>query len=186
MKRLTIIVIALISLAGVRCEAQRFSVSTNLLGYAALGTINAEGSYSFSRRFSVTAGARYNPFAYRKDDPESQFQLRQQAYSLGVRIWPWHTWSGWWVEGKGRYQEYNFGGIRSRETEEGDRIGLGMCAGYTYMLSPHFNLEFGLGLWAGLDYYKLYSCQVCGVTMDSGRRTFVLPDDVMISLVYVF
>ncbi len=168
------------------CRAQRFSLSTNLLDYAALGTLNVEGSYSASRRLSITVGAKYNPFTYRRSEPERQFQLRQRSYSLGVRVWPWHTWSGWWFAGKGRYQEYNFGGLLSPETSEGDRAGLGVYAGYTHMLGPHFNIEFGLGAWGGLDWFRKYSCQVCGLTVDEGRKMFVLPDDIMISLVYVF
>lgn len=74
----------------------------------------------------------------------------------------------------------------SRKTEEGDRFGAGLYAGYTHMLSSHFNLEFGLGLWGGMASYRQYSCPVCGLTTDSGTKAFILPDDVMISLVYVF
>ncbi len=185
MKKVLIIVFfALISLY--ECRAQRFSLSTNLLDYAALGTLNMDVSYSLSRRFSLTAGAKYNPFTFRKAVPEKQFQLRQRSCALGVRIWPWHTWSGWWFSGKGRYQEYNFGGILSPGTSEGDRVGFGLYTGYTHMLGPHFNIEFGLGAWGGMDFYRKYSCQVCGDTVDEGKRYFVLPDDIMISLVYVF
>lgn len=167
-------------------EAQKISVSTNILGYAALGTLNADASYAVSRRCSMVAGVKYNPFTFRAGDPQRQFQLRQQSYSLGVRIWPWHIWSGWWFSSKIRYQEYNAGGIFSSEAQEGDRVGLGLYAGYTYMLSRHFNLEFGLGLWGGLDVFRRYDCPVCGFTVDAGRKGFLLPDDLMISLVYVF
>lgn len=180
------LMVLLMSMTSSVCMAQRFSVSTNLLGYAALGTMNAEISYSVSRRFSITAGAVYNPFTYRKDVPDKQLQLRRRSASLGIRMWPWHTWSGWWFAGKGKYQEYNFGGLVSPETKEGDRVGLGLYAGYTHMLGPHFNLEFGLGAWAGMDFYRKYSCQVCGVTLEDDEKPFVLPDDIMISLVYVF
>ncbi len=187
MKRIIVfIVVGLLSLSGAECGAQRFSVSTNLLDWAALGTMNVEGSYSISRRFSITAGARCNPFTFRGSVPEKQFQLRQQSYSLGVRMWPWHTWSGWWFAGKARYQEYNSGGLRSRKTQEGDRAGLGVYTGYTHMLGPHFNIEFGLGAWGGMDFFRTYSCQVCGETTDEGKKPFILPDDLMISLVYVF
>ena len=161
-------------------------MSTNLLGYAELGTMNMDVSYALSRRWSLTAGARYNPFTYNKGDVSSQFQYRQQSYSFGARFWPWHTWSGWWVASKARYQEYNFGGVVSRETSEGDRVGLGLYSGYTLMLSRHLNMEFGLGLWGGLDMYRKYSCPVCGLTIDEGKKGFVLPDDIMISIVYVF
>lgn len=187
MKRFAIILaVAAFILPSLKSGAQTVSLSTNLLDYACLGTLNADVSYSLSRRWSVTAGARYNPFTFRKGDPDKQFQLRQQSYSLGARLWPWHTWSGWWFAGKLRYQEYNSGGIRSLETREGDRFGAGLYAGYTYMLTSNLNIEFGLGLWSGLDVYRCYSCPVCGVTLESGKTHFILPDDIMISLAYVF
>lgn len=166
-------------------SAQKFSLSTDLLGYARLGTMNIDASIAVSRRWSITVGARYNPFTYRKGD-EGQFQYRQQSYSLGTRMWPWHIWSGWWFAGKMRYQEYNYGGIVSDETEEGDRFGIGLYSGYTHMITPHLNLEFGLGMWNGVALYKTYSCPSCGLTVDAGNKYFILPDDIMISLVYVF
>ena len=165
-------------------SAQKISVSTNLLDNLALGTLNADISYAFSRHWSLMAGVRYNPFTYTSSD--GQFQSRQQSYSVGVRLWPWHIWSGWWFASKLRYLEYNVGGIWGPETSEGDRYGIGLYSGYTYMVSPHFNVEFGLGLWGGADFYKEYTCPACGITVDSGKKGFLLPDDVMISLVYVF
>lgn len=167
-------------------SAQRFSLSTNLLDYARLGTLNLDASYAASRHWSITAGARYNPFTYNEGDPEKQFQYRQQSYAAGARWWMWHTWSGWWFGGKLRYQEYNAGGIGSPETEEGDRVGAGLYAGYTHMLTPHLNMEFGLGFWGGRSWYTSYSCPTCGVTLEKGQEYFVRPDDLMISIVYVF
>lgn len=186
MKRYLIALMLCVSaLAEFKADAQHFSLSTNVLDYACLGTMNLEGSFSVSRRLGLTVGVDYNPFTFRKGQPD-QFQYRQQSYSLGARIWPWHIWSGWWLAGKMKFQEYNIGGILSEFTDEGDRAGLGLYAGYTYMLGPHFNIEFGLGAWGGMDWFNRYSCQVCGLTEDSGRRWFVLPDDIMIALVYVF
>ena len=63
---------------------------------------------------------------------------------------------------------------------------MGLYAGYTYMLAPHLNLELGLGMWGGLSWYKTYSCQTCGITLDSDTEWFARPDDIMMSLVYVF
>ena len=181
-----IISLLLSSLVSIPVRAQKLSVSTNLLDYACLATLNAEFSYAFSRHWSLVADARYNPFTFREDEPARQFQLRQQSYAAGVRLWPWHIWSGWWFASKVRWQEYNQGGIVSRQTKEGDRIGGGLYAGYSHMLTPHLNLEFGLGVWSGADFYKVYSCQTCGLTVDQGNKFFVLPDDIMISLAYVF
>lgn len=184
MKRLLLCILLVSGCSLVR--AQKVSISTNVLGYAELGTMNVDVSYALSRKWSLVAGARYNPFTFHKGDPSRQFQSRQQSYSLGARLWPWHIWSGWWFAAKVRYQEYNMGGILSRETSEGDRVGAGLYSGYTLMLSRHWNMEFGLGLWAGADMYRIYSCPSCGLTVAEGTKAFVLPDDVMISVAYVF
>lgn len=184
-KRLVGMVIVMF-LSGLQVHAQKFSLSVNLIELARLGTLNLDASYAVGRHWSLTAGARYNPFTYHKDDAERQFQARQQSYSIGARLWPWHIMSGWWFAGKARWQEYNIGGFRSVRTREGDRFGGGLYGGYALMLAPHLNIEFGLGLWSGLDVYKEYSCQSCGLTVGSGRKFFILPDDVMISLAYVF
>lgn len=184
MKRVLLIVMSGIMISCLPSMAQRFSISTNILGYACLGTMNADVSVSVSQNWSLTAGVKYNPFTFGKG--ESQLQLRQRAFYLGTRMWPWHNSSGWWFAGKLRYQEYNMGGLISRETREGGRYGAGLYTGYTHMLSPHFNIEFGIGVWGGLDMYEMYSCPSCGFTLESGRCLFVLPDDVMISIVYVF
>ena len=186
MKRIVSVAVVFLTICVNQSSAQRVSVATNLLDYACLGTFNIESSYSLSRHWSLTAGARYNPFSFHRGDSDRQFQYRQQSYALGVRLWPWHSLSGWWFASKLRYQEYNHGGILSRDTEEGDRVGLGLYAGYTHMLSRHFNIEFGLGVWGGGAWYTSYSCPYCGLTLNHGRKFFVLPDDLMISLAYVF
>lgn len=170
----------------IKASDHNVSISTDLIGYACLGTMNADVSFAISRNWSLMAGIRYNPFTFKSLPSERQFQLRQRSLSLGARVWPWHTASGWWMAGKLRYQEYNMGGIFRLETEEGDRLGAGFYTGYTHMLSAHFNLEFGIGVWAGMNRYHRYSCPSCGVTLSSGRKFFVLPDDIMVSVVYVF
>jgi hypothetical protein len=78
------------------------------------------------------------------------------------------------------------GGLVSRETEEGDKVGLVLSAGYTYMISKHFNVEFGIGVWGGRAWYRRFSCPVCGLTVKDGKKWFLFPDDFMISLAYVF
>ena len=186
MNRLVLLCMACLTIWSLPATAQKVSVSTNLIDYMCLGTFNTEASYSVGQHWTLTASVRYNPFTYYSGDKDRQFQYRQQAYAAGVRFWPWHSFSGWWAASRVRYQEYSFGGIISRVTEEGDKIGVGISAGYTYMLSRHFNLEFGLGVWSGMSWFRRYSCPVCGVTVQNGRKWFLLPDDLMISIAYVF
>ena len=117
MKRMILTAVAVLLMSPCLSFAQKFSVSTNLMDYVCLGTLNVDVSYALSRRWSITGGVKYNPFTFRADNPERQFQYRQISGSLGARIWPWHTLSGWWFAGRLRYQEYNKGGPkRKRET----------------------------------------------------------------------
>ncbi len=167
-------------------SAQQFTLSTNVLDYADLGTLNISGAYGLHRNWSLDLAARINPFTYHEGDRERQLQNRQQAYAVGVRWWPWHLWSGWWMAGRLQYQEYNVGGILSSGAEEGDRVGAGLSAGYSLMVHPRLNLDFGLGFWSGWSRFVAYSCPTCGTVEKSGQRIFLLPDNVQVSLVYIF
>lgn len=181
------VIILLSALLASRAGAQEFSVSTNALGYLNLGTINMEAAMGVSRHWSVNLDLRYNPFTYPgREGVADQMQSRQRTVALGGRFWPWHIHSGWWLAGKAQYQEFNVGGLTEAETREGDRVGGGLTGGYTYMLSPHFNIEAGAGFWAGHEIYTVYACPECGRKVDSGEKNFILANDLILGLVYVF
>lgn len=176
--------IILFLFAGVELAGQELAVSTNLVEYVNLGTMNLDASYGFARHWSVEAGVKYNPFSF--GEGEDALQNRQRAISAGAKYWPWHIFSGWWVAGHVRYQEYNAGGLVSAETSEGDRFGSAVQVGYTFMVSRHFNLNLGAGIWAGRDVYKVYACPSCGRILDHGSKFFVLPSDIIVALAYIF
>lgn len=165
--------------------AQKYSVSTNLLQYANLITFNGEVSMSVSRHVSSNMGFRYNPFLYGKSS-ERYFTNRQRTFNVGINYWPWHIYSGWWFGTRLQYQEYNSGGILSKKTREGDRYGLTASAGYSYMLTPRLNIDFGIGVFGGYDVYRIYACPVCGVTEKEGKKMFVRPDEVILGLSIIF
>lgn len=165
-------------------HAQKLQISTNAVGLMCLGTLNAEINYAVAKNWSVGISGRYNPFTY--GQKEKQFQMKQRCVSAFARWWPWHIYSGWWVAGKAQWQEYNVGGILSPETEEGNRYGAGLTAGYSYMITPHINVEMGLGFWGGVKQYSVYSCPTCGKKLDGGSKAFILPNDIVIAFSYVF
>ena len=157
-------------------RAQRFSVGTNAVDWASLGTINLDGSVAVSQHASVHAGAEVNPWTFRAGDQATQFQLRHASYWAEGRWWPWYVYSGWWFGGDLRYSVYNLGGVLSRETQEGDAYGIGAYAGYSLMLTPFMNIDFGVGVWGGYTQYTRYACPLCGVRIDHGGKGFILPD----------
>lgn len=167
-------------------SAQRWSVSTNLVDYVSLGTINAEGSAGLGRHMTAVVSVRVNPWTYHKGDPQKQMQNRHQTYAAGLRYWPWHIYSGWWIGGMMQYQEYNRGGIISQKTEEGDAFGISAAAGYSLMLHERLNLDFGLGFWTGQKTYVTYACPSCGRITGKGSKWFIAPNEVRVSLVYIF
>ena len=161
-------------------SAQQWAVQTNLVDYANFDTLNIEGAVAFNQHWSATAAAKLNPFHFKnKGEP---LAARQQVLAAGVRWWPWHVYSGWWAGTRLQYQEYNRGGIKTPITDEGDRYGLGLSGGYSYMINKHLNLDVGLGVWGGYDRYVTYACPVCGVTVDSGERSFILPSVILLTM----
>lgn len=177
---ITFIFLSLPLLAG----AQQFSLSTNTVDYANFGTVNAEASAAVARHFSVNAGVRYNPWSFGKDD--GRMQNKAITASAGFRWWPWNIYSGWWTGARAQWEQYNRGGIRSPETEEGDAYGAALSAGYSLMLHRNFNLDFGIGIWGGYKTYTVYRCPTCGKVMDEGGKLFVMPSDLLVSLMFTF
>ena len=174
-------------IAAVPSFAQRWSVSSNIAGIADRGTINASASRSLSQHWSLDAGIRYNPFSFADDGVDGgAIRKKQRVVSLGARYWLWHVYSGWWMSGAAQYQEYNFSNKGTNDTSEGDRIGAAFSAGYSYMVTPWLNVELGLGFWSGFDKYSVYDCPECGITVESGRKMFLSPEDVIIALSIIF
>lgn len=177
---------AVLLLSCVCSFAQKWSVGTNLVDYVNVGTLNIEAGVGVGQHLSLTAQARYNPWMFRYGTAD-QFQNKKQSYAVGLRWWPWHVFSGWWFSAEGQYQEYNRGGFVFGSTaEEGDAGGLVLSGGYTLMLHKFLNVEFGAGIWGGRKWYTEYACTRCGRIMDSGSSWFFLPDELKVSLVFIF
>lgn len=185
MKRIMIIA-ALLMLPLTMCRAQQWSVSTNAVDWLNFGTMNIEAGVAVAQHLSVSAGVRYNPWTFNASSPQTQLQNRDLTCRGGVRWWPWHIYSGWWFAAMGQYQEYNRGGILSPRTEEGDAFGLSLSAGYTLMIHKYVNLEFGAGLWGGQKAYTTFACPSCGRITGSGRKWFLMPNDLIVAVTFIF
>ncbi|MCQ2133983.1 MAG: DUF3575 domain-containing protein [Bacteroidales bacterium] len=183
MKKL-IIILPLLLFMAFSSHAQNASVSTNIIGYADFLTINAEGSYGFARHWTANAGFQFNPWSFKGDWGEARND-RRSVYA-GARYWLWNIYSGWWFGGKLQWEEYNRGGFKYPETEEGDAYGVGAATGYSLMLHRNINLDFGLGLWGGYKKYTVYRCPTCGKIEEQGEKAFIMPNDFQLSLVFTF
>ena len=176
-----------IILLPISLSAQRvnnIAVGTNLIGWGNLITINAEFSYPVTRNYTAHLKLKINPWTFNKGDV-SQLQSRQFSVAAGVRRWSWYANAGWFYGGGLQYSLFNQGGLSSRRTREGWALGLNLQAGYALVLSKHLNLEFGAGLFGSFAKYTIYSCQKCGRVTGSGAHFGVIPDNILLQLVYI-
>ena len=58
-------------------NAQKASLSTDLLGYANFVTMNLDASYPVSRHWSINAGVKYNPFTFDLGEGKEDARNRQ-------------------------------------------------------------------------------------------------------------
>lgn len=199
MKRL-LVIFWFFLLGAVAATAQTWAVAVNTADAMELGTIGIEGSAAVAQHWSIHAGARVNPWTFSRhntwnglfSEPDPyQKQSRKQTYAVGARWWPWNVYSGWWAGAKAQYQEYNRGGFgfpigSGMTTEEGDAFGLAIAGGYSLMLREHWNLDFGLGAWGGWTKYRKYEYPENGKLIEQGGKWFFLPNEVILSIVYIF
>jgi len=186
MKRLFLFIAALLLLSSSVARAQKFEIGTNLLQWANLGTYNGELSYAISRHYSIMLGARYNDRQIDKSDKHVIIQNRQASVYAGMRYWPWYTNSGLWFGGRMQLKKYASSGIWRSALEEATCAGLGASAGYTIMISKHFNIDFGLGFWGGYMFdYNLYDCPICMNLREHRQKFFIAPDEISVSLILV-
>ncbi len=154
--------------------APKFAIGTNFGGLLSGATVSMEVSAGVSRHLSIDAAARYNPWFDAS---------KQRSVALGTRWWPWYVYSGWWLSGKARYQEFN--AVEEFSTE-GDRYGGSLSVGYSRLLGKHFNLDVGFGMWGGYETYSVYECETCGTIREQGEKYFLRADELIIGLTYIF
>lgn len=176
---------------------QSISVSTNIAQWATLGTMNVEAGYAFSKHFSLHGGVSINPFSFRNADEDERysdlvsnerkaFQYKRESVAVGVRYWPWHVFSGWWFRAKAQLQVYDRGGIFGKERYQGTAIGGGIGFGYAWMVSERWNIDFGVAGWAGRTKENIYEHVNSNNVIEERTRFFIVPDEVIISVVYIF
>lgn len=177
----------------------RWAVSTNVADWGWYATPNVNAQWAVARHVSAEAEAKYNNWTFKDSSPTARNRQARQEYSLGARWWPWYVYSGWWAGAGAQYQEYSRRPMNhSDRKEEGDAYGVYVSGGYALQIKPWLNLDFGLGFWTGAKSYKLYqdskqACPTCGKRIDKddlddspSHKGFILPDELKISLMFVF
>jgi hypothetical protein len=137
--------------------SQKAAVKSNIL-YDATGTFNIGGEYAINKTYSVNLSANFNGWALKPPQawkhylvqPEFRYWLREtfNEHYVGAHL----LYTGFDVE---RMSLPFFGFERKYLYVDGVGYGAGLSYGYQLYLTPHFNIEFSIGLgYLHLKYYK--------------------------------
>ena len=145
-----------------------WSFSTDVTSWAMLGTINFEAERAVSQKTSIYVGAKFNPWTFRYGQ-EDEFRARVIRPYIGVRWWPFHYYSGWFVGIEALGSIHNYANIFNSNCYEGWFAGLGLNAGYSFMLSERVNLSIGAGGAVGWFSHKIFTAPRCGRLTDGDK-----------------
>lgn len=193
MKRVIVLLAAVIAGAFQFARAQDVAVKTNLVADAALSPnlgveigLAPNWSLDVSGQFNVwtmSGGGRWKHWFVQ---PEARYWLCE---ALGGSFLGFHVMTG----------QYNIGhidiGLKLPGTDfsklqthryQGWFGGLGAAYGYSWLLGRHWNLEFELGFGWAYTRYDRFECIGCGRRSGSGFHSYVGPTKAAVNLVYVF
>lgn len=159
-------------------RAQSYSLGTNIPALAT-ATVNVEASMTLNRKWSLHLPVYYNPFVFKDNKKIQNFTVLP-----GVRYWLLESYINGFVGINAIGSKYHITWKDSRY--RGQAYGMGISAGYVWLLSPRWNLELegGVGLvWAD---YTRYECEECGRQKGEYTRWVVVPNKLALSLIYLF
>lgn len=167
-------------------RSRYWALSTNLLGYADLLTLNFELQYAFGRHWSLDMAGKFNGLTLKKDT-EGQLMDRKSVASVGAKYWPWYVFSGWWVSGFMRTESFSRSNLtKTMGFRSGDSYGAGISAGYALILTKWFNLDFGVGAWGGYRTTSTYEFPDLEHSTGRTSKGFIDVADITVSAMFVF
>lgn len=175
-KRLIFLIFLLAVVVG--GKAQNVAVKTNGLYWLAT-TPNLGLEVAASNKVTLELSGAYNPWTFR-NDKKLRFWLAQPE----VKYWLCGKYEGHFIgiHAHGAQFYSTLGGKR----RDGYLAGGGISYGYDWILSPHFNLEFEIGLGYARLWYKESDCIPCIKEEERKHKDYIGPTKAALSLVYLF
>lgn len=173
---------ALFSAAMLLCahsgHAQFYSVKTNVLEIASLGTVNADVSMMVAPNWTINFDIACNPWTY-----GDNLKLKHWLVEPGARYWFWQTYTGGFVSMYGMGSRFN-GGINKRY--DGYGFGVGATYGYAWAIAKRWNVEAEIGMGLLWSRHSVNECRTCGAVL-APTRSYLSPSPKLgVSIVYLF
>ena len=184
MKRfLTLTVISFLAFAGI-ASGQKLAVKTNVL-YMATSTPNIGVEYALADRWTMELSGGYNPWTLNKED---NFKLKHYQVSPEIRYWFCEAFQGHFMGINGVYTQFNVGAVPyllENSRIQGWAAGAGLTYGYSWIISPRWNMEFNLGLGYWYADFDRFQSRKCGLFQDSTTKHVVGLTDLGLSFIYM-
>jgi hypothetical protein len=188
-RKLSVILLTLV-VGALSAKAQDAAIKTNVLGWAAGGTINAGVEVGLSRKVTLNVFGAVNPWDYANDKRVHLWNAEPE-----VRLWLCQKFQGHFFGLHLLGGEYN---IRNVDVPfktlprqmvpgrhyEGWYVGGGITYGYQWMLSRHWNLEASIGVGYAYSPYWLYGR--CDRILNHHHVNYVGLTKLAVSVMYCF
>ncbi len=171
-------------------HAQDLGLKTNLLHWAAGGTMNLGLEIGLGAQTTLEVIGGYNPWTL---NAETNKKLKHWVVMPEFRYWLCERFNGHFFGLHTGYDEYNISGVRIPFLKkhvkdyryQGWATGLGISYGYQWILGKRWNLEATVGVGYVYTNYDHYDCATCGKFRGNNDKHYFGPTKAGISLIYI-
>lgn len=160
-------------------KAQFYSVKTNVLEVAAMGTLNADVSMMIHPRWTVNVDIACNPWTY-----GDNLKMKHWLVEPGARYWFWQTYTGSFLSMYGIGTRFNVGMTDKRY--DGYGLGVGATYGYAWAIAKRWNVEAEAGAGLMWSNFSINECRRCGETLTPNKNYLKAVPKLGVSMVYLF
>lgn len=175
-----ILILIMLLIAGFqqKVDAQNVALKTNGLYWLAT-TPNLGIEAALSPKVTMELTGAYNPWTF-KNNKKLRFWLIQPE----AKYWFCEKFEGHFIGLHAHSAQ--FYSTLSNKRRDGYMAGGGISYGYDWLLSPHLNLEFELGLGYARFWYKESDCIPCIKSFERKHKNYIGPTKLALSVVYFF
>lgn len=158
----------------------RYAVKTNLLYGAGMLTPNLAVEIALSKNSTLELSGAYNPWN-RKASLKDNDKFLHWTVRAEYRHWFCERYNGHFIGGNAFYSAYNISGhtlplLFDKEYRyEGYASGVVVTYGYSFILSPKWNLELNAGVGVAYMEYDQFDCKLCSFPLKSESKVYFGP-----------
>ena len=161
--------------------------STTIPGNVRTATPNHGIDFALGQHGSIGASIGLKPWPrwlawdYDKAVPA---KWRHRLVTLEGRWWPKRVYDGWFLGADALYLHYNFASLHlpfglypvlNNSRLQGDAVGAGLFAGYSWWLGEHWRLELAAGVAGAYNNADRYECDHCSAKVGTEQGAVIIP-----------